>query len=75
MKFAPKSRDKTHIFHFQMSISFALQTIYLELLRCLTINPEKMQAVQIQYDVSLLISKPRDQSRNNSLAWSHSHIY
>ena len=33
--------------------NFALQTIYLELLRCLIINPDKMQAVQIQYDVTI----------------------
>ena len=42
--------------------NFALQTIYLELLRCLIINPDKMQAVQIQYDVTLPISNPRVQS-------------
>ena len=39
---------------------FALETIYLELLRFLIINPDKMQAVQIQYDVTLPISNPRN---------------
>ena len=49
--------------------NFALQTIYLELLRYLIINPDKMQAVQIQYDVTLSISNPKIQSSTMQRRW------